>query len=249
MKNRCSIGLFLLVIIGFNCSSIHIPILPTTATAITIQKTTKPIQIDGQLTEPIYRKLERVYLKNSLTDEMILDAHYTTYAQLAYDEQYLYIAFHCKDQDIHSQFTQRDDNLWQEEVVEVFIDTNGQPNDYLEVEVSPKNVFYDSFIIDPNKIDVLATKAFNLTNYKTAVQVNGTTTNRMDQDQDWTVEIALPLAELVEDYTCERLPQYQWKLNLCRLNRDAYPVSLMAWLPTGNRFHRPEKFGTLMFGR
>ena len=248
MTNRFTKGFILLSIFFFSCSPMQAPILDSNASSVTVKKTKTPIQIDGSLKEAIYSKAEKIYLKNSLSQQAIADPNYSTYAQVAYDDSYLYIAFNCKDQDIHSRFTKRDEYLWQDEVVEVFIDTDDQPNNYVEIEVSPKNVFFDSYITNPKEIDVPATIKFDLIDYKTAVQVNGTTHDRTDQDQNWTVEMAIPLAEIVENYQPELLPTYHWKINFYRINTDNHPLNLIAWLPTGGSFHQPSKFGTLRFG-
>jgi len=247
MTDRLMKGFIISIMLLASCSPTQTPILDSTATTITVQKTKNPLLIDGQLKEAIYSKAEKIYLKNSLNQQAIADPNYMTYAQVAYDEKYLYIAFSCNDLDIHSRFTKRDEYLWQDEVVEVFIDTDEQPNTYIELEVSPKNIFFDSYIVDPKNIDVPATIQFNLEDYKTAVEVNGTTSERTDQDENWTVEMAIPFTELVENYQPEQVSTYQWRINFYRINSDAHPLKLIAWLPTGGSFHRPEKFGKLTF--
>ena len=94
-----------------------------------------------------------------------------------------------------------------------------------------------------------ATAQFNLQDYQTAVQVTGTTENRKDVDKGWTVEMAIPLAELVSDYAPSQLGSYQWKINFYRINQDESPLEFMAWQPTQGSFHQPDKFGTLTFGK
>ena len=203
--------------------------------------------MDGLLEESIYEKAPRIYLKNSLTRELTGDPAYETYAQVAYDDTYLYVAFSCNDLDIHSSFTQRDEHLWEEEAVEVFIDTDDELNNYVELEVSPKNILYDSYIVDPVKIDVPETLKYNLKAIKTAVKVNGTVNSRKDKDQNWTVEMAIPFAEIVEDFSPDQLPLANWKINFYRINRDASPLKYMSWRPTQGSFHQPKKFGQLIF--
>lgn len=57
---------------------------------------------------------------------------YKTEARVLYDEAYLYFSFRCTDDNIWSTMKQRDEPLWHEEVVEVFLQANpnrtgGQP--------------------------------------------------------------------------------------------------------------------------
>ena len=223
------------------------PMLGKNTPTIISKKTSEKVVIDGALNEAAYQDAYKVFLKNSRDKQSVDDANYTTIAQVFHDAENLYIAFKVNDLDIHSSYTQRDELLWEEEAVEVFIDTDQQPNDYVEVQVSPKNILYDSYIVDPVNIDVAATKKYNLKGIKTAVKVNGTTNNRKDQDQSWTVEMAIPFNELINDFHPDLLTNFSWKINFYRLNLDKSPIRAMAWSPTQGNFHQPEKFGTIIF--
>ena len=223
------------------------PMLGQPNPGIVSVKTDEPMVIDGQLSESVYQKAYKVFLKNSMDKKVISDPAYETFAQVCHNEEYLFIAFSCKDKDIHSSFTKRDEYLWKEEVIEVFIDTDSKPNNYIELEVSPRNVLFDSYIVNPKEIDVPATIKFDLKDIKTAVAVKGTVNKRNDDDQWWTVEMALPLKEMVADYSPDKLPAYSWKINFYRINDDKSPLKFMAWSPTQGSFHQPDKFGTIIF--
>ena len=223
------------------------PMLGAYTPSVVAVHTPMPLKLDGKLKEEIYQKAAKVYLKNSIDKREIGDPNYESYAQVAYDDRYLYVAFSCMDQDIHSSFTQRDEHLWKEEAVEFFIDTDEAPNNYLEFEVSPRNVLYDSYIVDPKNIDVPATSKLDLEGIQTAVYVEGTVNQRQDEDQRWTVEMAIPFAEMVEDFTPELLKEASWKVNFYRINHDKSPLEYMAWSPTQGSFHQPDKFGRIIF--
>ncbi|WP_170110586.1 carbohydrate-binding family 9-like protein [Flavilitoribacter nigricans] len=223
------------------------PMLGVNTPSIRAEKTLEPMRIDGYLNESVYETAGLVYLRNSVNKEAIDDPAYATTVQVAYDDTHLYVAFHCPDRDIHSSFSKRDEHLWKEEAVEVFIDTDDEPNNYLELEVSPKNVLYDSYIVDPKNIDVEETLKYNLKGIKTAVALSGTTDNRKDTDHFWTVEMAIPFAEIAEDFHPDQLAGNSWKINFYRINHDASPIEYMAWSPTEGSFHRPERFGRIIF--
>ena len=217
-----------------------------TPTAVAL-RTSEPLSIDGHLDEAIYQQAPRLYLKNSISKQRIDDPAYESYAQVAYDDRYLYVAFHSKDPDIFSNYSKRDEHLWKEEAVEVFIDTDNEKNNYLELEVSPKNVLFDSYIVDPQNIDVEATAKLDLKDIHTGVFVSGTVNKRNDSDEGWSVEIAVPFAELVEDFHPDQLKKAEWKINFYRINRDESPLQYMAWSPTQGSFHQPDKFGRIIF--
>ena len=77
-------------------------------------------------------------------------ASFDTSVQAAWDEEYLYIRFLCEDKDIVATMVNRDDPLYEEEVVEVFIAPENL-NQYYEFNLSPRNVVFDSFITHDGK--------------------------------------------------------------------------------------------------
>lgn len=223
------------------------PMLGKTNPTMVAKRTTSAMNIDGQLLEPAYREAARLYLKNSQDKQSVQDPAYTTFAQVSYDDQYLYVAFTSFDRDIHSSFSKRDEHLWKEEAIEVFIDADSQPENYVEIEVSPKNVLFDSYIVDPQNIDLITTPKFDLNGIRTAVSVGGSLENRMDKDEKWTVEMAIPFKELIKDFQPSQLANATWKINFYRINQDNSPLKFMAWSPTQGSFHQPKKFGTITF--
>jgi hypothetical protein len=205
------------------------------------------IIVDGLLNESDWQRAQKVYLKNSDTDEEVTDATFSTCTLTCYDENNLYIAFVCNDRDIYSSFTNRDQHLWEEEAIEVFIDVDEEPNTYVEIELSPNNVLFDSYIIDPVNIDIEETSKFDLLGIKTAVSVNGTVNFRADEDKSWIAEIAIPFSHIIKNFNSDILKEAKWKINYYRIDRDNDGPTHYAWSPTMGRFHKPSAFGKLVF--
>lgn len=206
------------------------------------------IIVDGVLEETAWKNAEALTLKRNKTGEAVENETIMTWTKTCHDGQNLYIAFSCNDPDIWSNYTKRDEHLWKHEVVEVFIDTDDDPNTYVEIEVSPRNILFDSYIVVPTSIDVEETARFDLPGIKTAVQVDGTLNNRDDVDKKWTVEIAIPFKDLVENVDDMDLENTEWKINYYRINKDRDgDTGGYAWSPTYLNFHVPSKFGILKF--
>jgi hypothetical protein len=93
------------------------------------------------------------------------------------------------------------------------------------------------------------TLKYNLKGIKTAVNVVGTINNRQDNDQNWTVEMAIPFNELVKNFHPDQLAKAAWRINFYRINQDTSPLKYMAWSPTQGSFHQPGKFGTIIFNQ
>jgi len=215
---------------------------------ITAARAQEKITVDGLLNEAVWQRAQTVVLRENRTGAVVADSAVQTFVKTCYDENVLFIGFICNDPDIWSTFTQRDEYLWKEEAVEVFLDVDQEPNTYVEIEVSPANVLFDSYIVDPVHIDVEATARFDLPHIQTAVSVNGTLNERDDRDKQWSVEIALPFVDFLDNPAGITPGETEWKINFYRVNADNGGESTgYAWSPTGARFHKPSVFGTLVF--
>ncbi|AKP50548.1 hypothetical protein CA2015_1098 [Cyclobacterium amurskyense] len=205
-------------------------------------------EIDGKANDPIWQQAKPIRLKNNRTGKEVQESALQTHVKASYDDKNLYFLFECKDPDIWAEFTQRDEYLWKEEVVEVFIDVDDEPETYVEIEVSPANILFDSYIVDPENIDVPATAKFNLPGIRTGVTVQGTLNKREDKDDGWTVEMAIPFEDLA-NATTERVgPETEIRLNFFRLDKNqGKEFASYAWSPTGKSFHKPSVFGKLVF--
>ena len=215
---------------------------------ITAARADAVMTVDGLMNEAVWQRAQTVILRENRSGYSVTDSAVMTQVKSCYNESTLFIGFVCLDPDIWSTFTDRDEHLWEQEVVEVFLDTDQEENSYVEIEVSPANVLFDSYIIDPVNIDIEATKQYHLAAIQTAVSVDGTLNKRDDRDHRWTVEMAIPLAEIIKADESLVPGVTQWKINFYRVNADADGPSMgYAWSPTGARFHKPSAFGTLLF--
>ena len=215
-----------------------------TVPAYTCYKTKDEIKIDGNLSEKSWRKAKSVWLVDYKTAKK---PYNKTNVKMLYDDKYLYIAFKCYDIDIWATMKNKDDDLWKEEVVEVFIDDDGDGKNYLEIEVNPLNTIWDGKISDPKTYKVKKAKKYN-SGVITAVKVKGTINNRKDKDEYWIVEMAIPFNNFTKVKNI-RQKENVWRVNFCRCDGK---VSLKnreytAWSPTYGIFQNPERFGKVVF--
>ncbi|WP_198440174.1 carbohydrate-binding family 9-like protein [Pareuzebyella sediminis] len=211
-------------------------------------RTPSPPEIDGIEDDPIWQQITPVVLKENRTGNETRDVAIRTQVKSCYDDQTLYFLFLCNDPDIWTSFTQRDEHLWENEAVELFIDVDDEPETYVEIEVSPANVLFDSYIVDTLNIDVPETALFNLKGIRTAVKVAGTLNDRNDKDDHWTVEIAIPLADLGNENIPQVTTATEIRINFYRLDENQGKERMYyAWSPTVDRFHKPASFGRLIF--
>lgn len=204
--------------------------------------------IDGTENDAIWQQVIPIVLKDNRSENEAQESELQTYVKACYDDSSLYFFFQCNDPDIWTSFTQRDEHLWENEAVEIFIDVDDVPETYVEIEVSPANVLFDSYIVDTLNIDVPQTALFSLKGIRTAVAVSGTLNKRDDKDDHWTVEIAIPFADLANENIKEITTETEIRINFYRLDENKGMKRMSyAWSPTGGRFHKPAHFGTLTF--
>lgn len=217
-----------------------------------VKKTTSRSNIDGQLTEPDWEAA-------ALTEKFIIYwdgsvTNLTTQAKLLWDDQFLYIGFICEDPDVWATFDHRDDLLWNEEVIEILCDPDGDGINYFEVQVNPLGTILDLLLNKPYFQGGRADLTWNLDSLKAAVWIDGTVNNLNDTDQKWVCEVALPFKELAFMAPLLNFPPKdgdQWRILLTRYDYERtadQTVEVSSWNQTDSRgFHVPAKFGRIIF--
>ena len=198
------------------------PSRPSYAVRALTSEEVAPLKIDGKLDEPLWARIPtlnltpygRVPEQKTWAKAFVTDAHLVVGARL-------------EDRHIWGTLRERDSKTWTEEVLELFIDVNGDGKDYLEFQITPHNVVFDARFPQNPGVQVAGTTreqrtkqamAFNIEGLETAVHVEGTLDNPKDQDTAWSVEIKIPLAQ-VPGLTLPIKPGAQWAVNLYRFDR------------------------------
>jgi hypothetical protein len=208
-----------------------------------IARAAAPIEVDGRLDEPAWQAAEAFTFVTSV-DGSPPPPDLGTVAKALYDDVFIYFAFDNVDTNAWSTRDERDQHLWEEEVVEVFIQADPAHPSYIELEVNPLGAMLDIFLIDVRK--PIPYRSWNSAGLRWAVQVDGTVDGRPG-DVGWSCEMALPLEDVITAPHLPPRPGDRWRLNLYRVERRPSRASL-AWSPTLVRdFHRPERFGDLVF--
>lgn len=153
-----------------------------------------------------------------------------------WDATALQVRFECIDVDPWATITQRDGRLWEEEVVEVFLDPVGDGEAYFEFEVNPLNTVLD-LVLRRNRSGHKMDFAWDCAGLETGVERTA---------DGWTTEITIPFAS-VADATPQ--PGAEWRVNFTRIDRPRdRERELTAWCPTmASTFHVPSRFGILRF--
>jgi hypothetical protein len=204
------------------------------------------LTMDGKLDEPAWKDATSTGpFVNTMDGTPVGSA---ASARALWDDKNLYVAFEFQDADIYSAFEKHDDKLWTQDAAELFIDADGDRRTYVELQVSPRNVTFDSFLPNYRAND----NAWDAP-LVSGVQVSGTINKSDDNDTGWTVELQVPLtAARGKLEAMNNVPPAvgtQWRANFFRMDhRTGKPQAASGWSPplVGD-FHALDKFGLLVF--
>ncbi len=179
------------------------------------------------------------------------DAIATSFRAL-WSETGLFVRYDVTDPSPWHTLTKRDERLWDEEVVELFLDVGATARSYAEVEWNPVNAVVDLWV---DRAENSFDKGWDWSGLESRVRPREDEAGRT---AGWTVVSFLPWAALTAKAPAGTAlpprPGDRWRFNVFRIERPGGPaepekdVQLLAWSPTGERsFHVPNAFGNLVF--
>ena len=151
-----------------------------------------------------------------------------TEVRVAYDSEYLYVAVRCEESRpdlMRTRFLGHDSQIWLDDCVEIFLDTNLDHKTYYHVISNAAAARYEEYGFHNYQ-------AWN-PEWLVAADV---------QDDYWTLEMAIPFSSMNVNAPS---PNTIWGFNA---NRQQWaPSEQSSWAETRNSFHEPAAFGQLIF--
>jgi hypothetical protein len=170
-------------------------------------------------------------------------AEQQTQLRVCFDERVFYARFDCADRDIWGTYTQRDEPIYEQEVVEVFIGAGMEDLiHYFEFQVSPNGVLFDSKVYNPTglRADASWDIAWNCPDLRWHAERN-------DAAQTWWAAFAIPWQAIMPD---GQVPD-ACRANFYRIERprNAEPEysCLSPTMTEPADFHKPPYCGILEF--
>jgi hypothetical protein len=202
------------------------------------------ITIDGKLDEKPWAAAQPATL--IFPWESQTGAKQKTTFRILWDDAYLYVGYDCEDRDIVAQFAERDDPTYRDDAVEIFLNPRpSQTGLYYGLEMNARAVLYDYLMYDSR----YAMKRFNLRGVMLATHLRGTLNARGDQDEGWSLEVAIPW-ENFDEFTKRPNPGDSWTMNVNRWDGVEPDRRMSNWSdPQQPRPspHVPARFGKLVF--
>lgn len=172
-------------------------------------------------------------LRETVTGRAPLQA---TWFKAAWTRDSLRALFHAEDTEPWATLTAHDAPLYEEEVVEIFLDPAGDLGSYFEIEVNPLNAVCDLVL---RRVSSGYRKNF-------AWHCDGLCTEVRDGLGFWDAELTIPFAAIVPE---PPRAGDVWRGNFFRVDRPGRTgLELSAWSPTGMpKFHVQQRFGFIEF--
>lgn len=234
--------------------------LPFNPRTYMIQRATSAPQIDGHLDETAWTEATwTAPFVNSISRDAPAP-RFRTQAKMMWDDRYLYVAAKLEEPHVRAAFTTRDTSVWRENAFELFIDPSGDTHHYYEYQINARETQWDLLLTKPYRDGGTALSAWDIRGLKKGVAVQGTLNDPSDEDESWTVELALPWSVLAEAAPNGPEDGDQWRMNLTRMQwpatvvdgkyvQDSTDNDAWSWSPQGGsgNFHKPERWGIVEF--
>ena len=146
--------------------------------------------------------------------------------------------FICEDTHVVADYDKRDDPLYEQDVVEVFIDEEGSGKEYFELEISPRNIVFDAIIRNDGHQSIIEVdRSWDFIGLETSVI--------RDEADQLIYSIRIPSSNFMSKLEAG----LKWKVNFYRIDECVNGIrEYQAWQPTrAINYHIPSKFGTMLF--
>jgi hypothetical protein len=179
------------------------------------------------------------------------ESDYITRCKIAYSATGIYFLVDCEDRTLTCTMTEDYDNIFKEDVVEVFLWPDQEQDLYFEYEISPLEV--ELPILVPNsKGTYMGWRPWQYEGgrrTRKATSVRGGKKASMAAVEGWTAEFFIPFALLRGLGNVPPAPGTEWRANVYRIDYDGEdPVQWALCKDAGTDFHNFHGFGTMVFG-
>lgn len=175
---------------------------------------------------------------------------YATRVKTAYSPTGLYVLFDCEDTRLTCTMTQDNDDLFREDVVELFLWTDERQPLYFEYEISPLGVELPILVSNSGG----SFHGWLPWHYEDGRRIRARTSVRggaavpLAAVTGWMAEVFIPFALFQGLGNCPPHRATTWRANFYRIDYDEAPASQWAWCErTGPHFHNYKGFGTIRF--
>ena len=249
----------------FRILALALPASAQTPLRYSCRYTASPPRVDGDLSDAAW---QNAAWTTDFVDIRGADApapRYRTRVKMLWDNHALYICAQLTEPHVCATLTEKNSVIYQDNDFEIFLDPDGDGLNYYEFEINAWGTIWELTLDKPYSKGGQPTLGTNLPGLQSAVKVQGTVNDPSDQEEGWSVEVALPWADLKRYAGAMTLPRIdfsrvEWKhavadgkyvrqpVHGTKIPWTEHPEDNWVWSPTGViDMHVPEKWGMLKF--
>ena len=247
---------------------VSVPAISFSPSSYVCYKTNELISIDGKIDEASWTQTEWTDDFVDIEGPSKPAPRFRTRVKMLWDTLYLYIAAEVEEPHVWATLTEHDAVIFYDNDFEMFIDPDGDTHQYYEIEMNALNTVWELLLIQPYRDGGPAVNGWDIPGLKNAVNVRGTLNKPGDQDEGWSVELAIPWRTLRECAHRNAPPKDgdQWRINFSRVEwkieiadgmyhkvknpetGKPFPEDNWVWSPQGLiNIHYPEMWGFVQF--
>jgi hypothetical protein len=219
-------------------------------------------KVDGKLDDGIWKDAPWTSDFVDIEGDRKPKPRFRTRAKMAWDAQNFYVAAELDEPHVWGTLTAHDSVIFHDNDFEVFLDPDGDTENYFEFEMNALNTGWDLFLPKPYRKGGKADNSWQIPGLKTGVHIEGTLNDPKDTDRMWTLEIAMPWKAFAERCKCPIPPveNSKWRVNFSRVEWQHQIVDgkyqkvpktredNWVWSPQGAiNMHIPEHWGYVQF--
>lgn len=228
-----------------------------------------PFVLDGNLEKPFWKNAPWTEDFQDIQGEKFPAPRFRTRMKMLWDNEAVYFGAELEGDEIWANVTGRDDVVFQDNDIEIFIDPDGDSHCYCEFEMNARNTVWDLLLTKPYRDGGFPINSFDIKGLQTAVHIDGALNCPQAQNRKWSVEVVIPHRSLMEccgssasapgrgTYWRIDFSRVQWLVDIengrYEKRRDPatgnpLPEDNWVWSPTGIiNMHYPELWGFLFF--
>ena len=205
---------------------------------MTIQYAQTPPKLDGKLDDKVWAEATSIQLGLTAEGTPILNG---AIIRMAWDRNNLYVAYDVPDDQIVADRLPRDGRIFErDDVMELFIWPRENQPFYYQIDVNPRGVTYDAFLITratkdaPDLTLVDWSPKLDTSSWVRPVLYRTDKLGALTPDGRWSVEMSLPLSSIATRGNEPVQSGETWRVQFNRYNRaDKVPGTLdaTAWSP------------------
>lgn len=225
-------------------------------------RTSNSIEIDGDVHKPAWHHSPWSEDFVDIEGDEKPKPRFRTRFKLLWDDENLYVAAELEESQIWATLTEPDSVIFQDNDFEVFLDPDGDNQNYVELEINAFGTVWDLLMTKPYRDGGMPMSGWRFRGLKTAVMVEGCLNSPDEPGKSWCLEMAIPWAGIKEvcrtacpprtgDLWRANFARVEWRVDVAGGKFRKVPNTAednWCWSSQGAvDLHRPEEWGVIQF--